>query len=112
MALRPVRRTFADRPPSRRRAVAIAGQWYSVLTWSDPGVCLYALASTGRIRSEEHRARCLAYLREHIPARAVRCAGGMPAGTDLGAADAWHLRRLARYVEAAPLEPDPAPATH
>lgn len=52
---------------SRKRAVEIGEDWYSVNTWSDPGVALYAFTSTaGWVQSEEHRQNCLSYLRLNL----------------------------------------------
>lgn len=51
---------------SQTEAADVAHGWSSVMTWSDPGVCLYAFASTGgRVQSERHRADCLAYIQVH-----------------------------------------------
>lgn len=46
----------------------IASQWHSVMTWSDPGVCMYALSSTGKVQSRQHRADLVAYTKSCIPA--------------------------------------------
>lgn len=43
-------------------AAAIAASWHSVMTWSDPGVAMYSVTSTGQVHSEEHRANLLAYI--------------------------------------------------
>ncbi len=50
---------------SRDAAVAISEGWWSVNTWGDPGVCLYAFGSTGRVQSEEHRDNVIAYIDGH-----------------------------------------------
>jgi hypothetical protein len=43
-------------------AAAIAASWHSVITWSDPGVAMYSVTSTGMVHSEEHRENLLAYI--------------------------------------------------
>lgn len=43
-------------------AAQIASLWHSVMTWSDPGVAMYSVTSTGRVHSEEHRANLIAYI--------------------------------------------------
>ena len=56
-----------DSPISFFDAADIAAQWHSVMTWSDPGVAMYSITSTGKIHSEEHRAQVLAYIEGCIP---------------------------------------------
>ena len=43
-------------------ACYLASQWWSVMTWGDPGVCMYAFGSTGCVQSEEHRQQLLEYI--------------------------------------------------
>ena len=52
--------------------------WASVNTWNDPGVSLYAFASTGGcVQSEAHRADCLHYVEAFCrPAAARNIAAG------------------------------------
>lgn len=42
--------------------LGIAAQWHSVMTWHDPGVCMYALSSTGAVQSKEHRQQLFDYI--------------------------------------------------
>lgn len=49
-------------------ASTIASLWHSVMTWSDPGVAMYSVTSTGRVHSEKHRANLLAYIDSCMPA--------------------------------------------
>ena len=44
------------------QASEIAAGWHSVMTWSDPGVAMYSVTSTGRVHSEQHRANLIAYI--------------------------------------------------
>lgn len=53
-------------------AVDIANAWHSVMTWSDPGVAMYSVSSTGKVHSEKHRAQLLAYIETCLP-RAQDC---------------------------------------
>lgn len=78
---------------TRARAIEIAGQWHSVMTWSDQGVTLYALSSTGRVQSEDHRAKLLAYVK--------RLQENPEAGNSHS-----DLFRLHAYIAAAPIEPE------
>jgi hypothetical protein len=85
---------------SRDRAVTIAEGWWSVMTWNDPGVCMYAFGSTGKVQSEEHRGKLLHYI--DVDCRLV------PQGDDPGyrapQKDMRELRSLRRYIENAPIE--------
>lgn len=45
-----------------QQAALIAEGWHSVMTWNDPGVAMYSVTSTGKIHSEEHRTKLLAYI--------------------------------------------------
>ncbi len=47
---------------SAQEASAAAHEWASYINDTDPGLCLYAFASTAKIQSEAHRAECLAHL--------------------------------------------------
>ncbi len=77
---------------TRERAVRAAESWWSVMTWNDPGVALYAFGSTGLVQSEQHRADCLAYLEPRV-------------GDAEDATDWRELVSLRRYIAAAPIEP-------
>lgn len=81
---------------SRADACDIASQWWSVMTWNDPGVCMYAFGSTGKVQSEKHRAQLLAY----IDTDSMACAevNDDPEG------DKAQLRQLRAYIEGAPVE--------
>lgn len=39
-----------------------AAQWGSFVRNGDPGACLYGFNEHGTVRSEEHRAQCIAYI--------------------------------------------------
>lgn len=43
-------------------AAEIASAWHSVNTWSDPGVAMYSVTSTGKVHSEEHRENLIDYI--------------------------------------------------
>ena len=36
------------------QASEIASAWHSVMTWSDPGVAMYSVTSTGKVHSEKY----------------------------------------------------------
>lgn len=46
----------------------IASAWHSVMTWNDPGVAMYSVTSTGKVHTEDHRAKLLAYIAACVPA--------------------------------------------
>ena len=83
---------------TKSRAIEIAGQWHSVMTWSDPGVCMYALSSTGNVQSAKHRQQLLAYI-DSILDRP---------GPNFTKREKFNLTRellaLRRYCEEAPIE--------
>jgi hypothetical protein len=80
-------------------AADICSLWWSVMTWSDPGVCLYALGSTGRVQSEEHRQQCIDYITNKcIPIAQERD----DEETD---ADIVQLEDLLDYIRNADIEP-------
>jgi hypothetical protein len=87
---KPIRRLTRD------QAVAISEGWWSVNTWGDPGVCLYAFGSTGKVQSEEHRANVLAYIKEH-------CLPGC-AKQDDPKLCRRELAELSEYIRTAPIE--------
>ena len=61
------------------QASEIASAWHSVMSWSDPGVAMYSVTSTGRVHSEEHRGNLLAYIDAHMDAaRACDASGDDP----------------------------------
>lgn len=94
---------------TKSEAVGIAAGWHSVMTWEDPGVTMYALSSTGRIQSPEHRAKLIDYIKTHcIPVVTERVAETKPEDEDVveqNRVDAEELNDLLEYVETAPLEP-------
>jgi hypothetical protein len=47
---------------TNEEASTIASGWHSVMTWSDPGVAMYSVTSTGKVHSEKHRKDLLAYI--------------------------------------------------
>lgn len=49
------------------QAAEIASAWHSVMTWSDPGVAMYSVTSTGKVHSEEHRANLINYINVCMP---------------------------------------------
>ena len=70
------------------------------MTWSDPGVCLYAYGSTGCVQSEEHREQCLTYIKGCIADEAKR-----DDREDDEREQNYHdLGDLAEYIRAAPIE--------
>lgn len=77
----------------------IASMWWSVMTWGDPGVCLYAFGSTGKVQSEEHRQQCLEYIKKHCEPLAQERNDDE---TEQNLAD---LERLAEYIREADIEP-------
>lgn len=81
---------------TRDEACEIAEQWWSVMTWSDPGVCMYAFGSTGCVQSEEHRADILDYIDTDC----------MPAAdsNDDPEADKEQLATLRKYIAKARVE--------
>lgn len=44
------------------QASEIASAWHSVMTWNDPGVAMYSVTSTGKVHSEQHRAKLISYI--------------------------------------------------
>lgn len=54
------------------QAAEVASAWHSVMTWSDPGVAMYSVTSTGKVHSDKHRAQLLAYIDTCISA-AEKC---------------------------------------
>lgn len=76
----------------RLTAIDIAYDWHSVMNWDDPGVQLYAFSSTGCVQSEEHRQKCLAWLRDE-------CLGKTETEDDED-----DLLDLIEYLEQAPIE--------
>lgn len=77
---------------NREQAISEAHQWASFVNRGDPGICLYAFASTGRVQSEGHRKRCLGYI-------AYLSALKKPDP---------ELLALASYIKAAPIEGESA----
>lgn len=53
---------------SDEQASDIASAWHSVNTWSDPGVVMYSVTSTGKVHSEDHRRRLIHYIDSCMPA--------------------------------------------
>jgi hypothetical protein len=99
---------------SKGEAIHIASQWHSVMTWSDPGVTMYALSSTGRVQSEDHRNDLLRYIDDEcvpIPLKRSKshkckkaCEPGEK-GEDLCPFnDLEQLSDLASYIKHAPIE--------
>jgi hypothetical protein len=87
---------------TREQMVPLAHSWASFVDLSDPGVQLYALASTGRIQSEGHRRLVL----EHLDGRLRRAADvNIRAGEYLDGHR--QLDALRAYVAAAPVEAAP-----
>lgn len=84
-------------------AIRLASLWWSVMTWSDPGVCMYAFGSTGRVQSEEHRQELLQYIDNN-------CMPSLLAWEDDDDRDKEEsieeLESLREYIEHAPLEPE------
>lgn len=58
---------MSESPINDFEAVDIASAWHSVMTWNDPGVVMYSVTSTGKVHSEEHRAKLIAYIDSCIP---------------------------------------------
>lgn len=83
----------------RASASEIAHSWSSVMTWNDPGVVLYAFASTGKVQSQRHRRECLAYIRDNCRKAADV---NIAAGEYLDGHE--ELDALAAYIRAAPIE--------
>lgn len=87
-------------------AAHIASLWWSVMTWSDPGVCMYAFGSTGRVQSEEHRQELLQYIDKD-------CMPGLLAWDDNDDRNKEEsieeLENLREYIVSAPIEPEKAP---
>lgn len=73
------------------QAITIASQWYSVMTWQDPGVTMYAFASTGKVQSETHREQLLNYICKECKPGASR-------------KDKGDLNALYQYIANAPIE--------
>jgi hypothetical protein len=80
------------------QAAEIASGWHSVMTWSDPGVAMYSVTSTGKVHSEEHRANLINYINTCIPgAEEADRAGDDPIVMESNVAD---LESLREWVEA------------
>lgn len=99
---------------SKGEACHIASQWWSVMTWSDPGVCMYALGSTGKVQSEEHRNDLLRYIdKECMPIPLKRskvhectdaCADPEGGQDECPYNDMEQLSDLHTYITHAPIE--------
>jgi len=85
---------------TRNQAIQIASAWHSVMTWSDPGVAMYAVTSTGKVHSEEQRANLLTYIESCIPgAHNQDALGEEPIVMDSNVADLHALREwVTAYV--------------
>lgn len=91
-------------------ATQIAAGWHSVSTWADEGVCMYALSSTGRIQSPEHRVKLIDYIKSNcldvVAPREKHTANEDDGMEDPNRVDREELESLLEYVENAPLEPE------
>ena len=98
---------------SKEEACHIASEWWSVMTWHDPGVCMYALGSTGKVQSEDHRNDLLSYIdKDCMPIAMKRtesheCTDDCtdPESEDCPVQDVEQLAYLRDYIVHAPLEP-------
>lgn len=87
-------------------ASEIAEQWHSVQTWSDPGVAIYSITSTGKIHSEKHRAQVIAYIDGECLDQALECdaRGDDPIVCDSNHEDLLALREWARNFKITEVE--------
>lgn len=93
----------------KARALQIAEGWGSYMNDADPGVCMYALTSTGKIQSPKHRADLIVYIKNdcmplvrerHDHATAL----DDDEGEEAARVDKEELDELLEYCEGAPLE--------
>lgn len=83
---------------NREQAVSIAMRWDCISPLGDPGLVMYALSTTGRVQSEGHRAKLLAYIDNECQERAEKM-GFMPTY------DPEHeLDQIRDYIIQAPIE--------
>lgn len=80
--------------------IEIAHAWSSVMTWNDPGVTMYAFASTGRVQSEAHRADLLRYIEKNC-----RAAATLNEAADEDDCSHEELDELEDHIRSAPVEP-------
>jgi hypothetical protein len=82
------------------------------MTWSDPGVTMYALSSTGRIQSPEHRISLIAYTKDCVATATKRIKSALRTKSKTYGGDTMEtleqdvedLEALLDYVTNAPLE--------
>lgn len=83
---------------TKNEAIEIANAWHSVMTWSDPGVVMYSLSSTGKIHNEKHRQQLIQYINTNIMSAKQQDEDGDP-GVVMGTNEA-DLEALKEWVKA------------